>query len=265
MKGINQTFKNLCDELRTKSAQRRDTHRDAFNKAKSRAKRDTDKSVQAEMQRQAQATEKYCWTLLQDAAFPTWGLPGNGPLYAPDRNPDEGMTVKGLQSREGQPATAASTAASYTAERFRELVDALIQEHTRLVPAACKACDGRDLIEECKWRVSTSLEDSDAPPTLGMLVLVDPSTGAVITHDAIEHLQEDPGGDDFPWPYSARQKAEWAAQERAAAAAAELQAEERALQAAQKLKKRALQAEKKRALQAAQKLKKRALQAAQKV
>lgn len=345
---INLTCKRLFNDLGL--VQLRDTHRDACNKAKSDAKRDVDQTAQAEVQRQAQATEKYCRTLLQDAPFPTWSLPDyvmyssgkpyersqqskseekpeitahtklvdrqkvamfkftelhanghrgddiriegrppnavvcvesgrfrgkNGPLIKYDATTGEytarigsvvgsgmvpssqrqalaqylaeGMMAQNsgihnaaadhvhspdnFKGRVGQPAAAAS----YTAVRSHELVDALIQEHTRLVPVACKAFDGRNLVEECKRRVIASL-DSDAP-TLGMLVLVDPSTGAVITHDAIECLQEDPDGDYFPWHYSASQKAEWAAQERAAVAAAELQADKRrAYQAAQRVK-----------------------------
>jgi hypothetical protein len=50
----------------------------------------------------------------------------------------------------------------------------------------------------------------------------------MITHDGIERLQEDPDGEYFPWDYSAKQKAEWAAQlaahERAVEAAAEREA-----------------------------------------
>ena len=347
---INGMQKRLFDDIRAKSVQLRDAHREALNKARSNAKRDVDQIAQAEVQRQAQATEKYCWTLLQDAPVPTWSLPGyviyssgkprgrsqqskpedkpernektmfkftdlhpngrhgediriegrppnalvcvesgrfrgkNGPLINYDATSGrytarigsvvgEGVVPRsqrqalaqylwggaqsGSMSHSGIHDAAAATAdhiprilsvsdnfkglvgqpaaGSYTAVRSRELVDALIQEHAQLVPVACKAFEGRNLMEECNRRVRASL-DSDAP-TLGMLVLVDPRTGAVITHDAIESLQNDPGGEFFPWHYSAGQKAEWAAEERAAVAAAELQAEQkRAYQVAQRVK-----------------------------
>ena len=73
---INGMQKRLFDDIRAKSVQLRDAHREALNKARSNAKRDVDQIAQAEVQRQAQATEKYCWTLLQDAPVPTWSLPG---------------------------------------------------------------------------------------------------------------------------------------------------------------------------------------------
>lgn len=180
--------------------------------AQVRVESDMKQNAQQQQERGDHATANYCWTLLQDAALPTWGLPGNGRYYSARQQPGEEDQLGQLQPDATQ--------------QFHELTDALVQEHERLIPPICAVFGPRTLLEECQRRVCTSV-GSDSP-VLGMLVLVDPSTGAMITHDGIERLQEDPDGEYFPWDYSAKQKAEWAAQlaahERAVEAAAEREA-----------------------------------------
>ena len=210
---IIQQRQSLNHDLRARAKQLHDKLLQPASKcAQVRVESDMKQNAQQQQERGDHATANYCWTLLQDAALPTWGLPGNGRYYSARQQPGEEDQLGQLQPDATQ--------------QFHELTDALVQEHERLIPPICAVFGPRTLLEECQRRVCTSV-GSDSP-VLGMLVLVDPSTGAMITHDGIERLQEDPDGEYFPWDYSAKQKTEWAAQlaahERAVEAAAEREA-----------------------------------------